>query len=128
MSPRLTRFKNRSPVQGAATEIILAFGGVASTGGGSRVTKCEIVRCKLKRISGTAANFTPLMNSDTGKASGTIEQVLLGAATAVGVLFDPVIAGAFTYTDVLGNLYLLIQPDAGADNIFDYDIQVKVWL
>jgi len=127
-TPRLTRFHARSSAQGAATEIVLDMGGVQSTGGGARRTKCEVVRCKIKRISGTAANFTPLINALTGTASGTIEQVILGAATPVATLFDPVITGAFTYTDGQGHLYLLCQPDAGADNVFDYDVYVKVWL
>jgi len=128
MNPRLTRFRGRSSAQGAATEIILDTSGAAMTGGSSRVTKIEIVRCKIKRVSGTAANFTPMINDVTGAASGSIDQALLGAATPVGTLFDPVINNAYTYTNTNGHLFLVCQPDAGADNVFDYEVFLKVWL
>jgi hypothetical protein len=128
MNPRLTRFSGRSSVQGAATEIILDTSGAAMTGGSSRVTKVEIVRCKIKRVSGTAINFTPMINDATGSASGSIDQVLLGTATPVATLFDPVINNAFAYTNIIGHLFLVCQPNAGADNVFDYEVFLKVWL
>ena len=128
MNPRLTRFHGRSSAQGAATEIVLDTSGAAMTGGSSRVTKVEIVRCKIKRVSGTAANFTPMINAVAGASSGTVDQVLLGAATPVGTLFDPVINNAFAYTNASGHLFLDCQPDAGVDNIFDYEVFLKVWL
>jgi hypothetical protein len=105
----------RTPVQGAATEVIINVG--------APFLKVGLCRLRIKRVSGTAANFTPFITSKTGAASGSIDQEFLGGATAVGTLFDPATLQSGPVpmvADQLGFLYLVIQPDAGADNVFDF--------
>lgn len=91
-------------------------------------SKVGLVRWKMKRVSGTGANFTPLIFSDAAVVTaGAIEQEAAGAATAVGTLFDPTIdPPIWMFTDELGRLYLVPGPDAGSDNIFDYCLRFLV--
>ena len=120
--PRLVRLSATTAALAAGTNVVLQFGA-----GGNAVTKVEVVRCKLKRQSGTGANFTPAIFSAVAAAVGDIEQEFQGSATAVATLFDPVVSGVFCYTDALGRLYLRPTPDAGADNVFKYHVVAKVW-
>ena len=111
---------SRTVAQGTATHVELYFGV-------DRIVKVELLRIKLLRVSGGAANFTPVITSDSSAASaGGIAQEWVGTATAVGTLFDPVVSGAFMETDADGKLYLLFEPDAGVDNVFDYKLRFRV--
>lgn len=83
--------------------------------------KVGLVRFKLKYVSGACANFTPYIFSKTGvTTAGDISQEYAGAATAVANLFDPQLADApvVMVADADGKLYLMVGPDAGADNVF----------
>lgn len=85
--------------------------------------KLGMVRMKVKRIAGTAANFTPYIFSEAGvTTAGDISQEYAGAATAVAALFDPQLADApvVMQCDANGKLYFMPGPDAGADNQFEY--------
>lgn len=106
--------------QGSTSVITLDF-GVA------RVVKVEMVRLKVKRTAGTAANFQPFITNTAGvTSSGGIDQEFLGASTAVATLFDPSVSGGFMETDANGKLYLLLVPDAGADNTFRYKARFRI--
>lgn len=110
---------------GAATVVTLQV----ATGGRTKVGLC---RCKIKWISGTGtATFTPRIFSKTGvTTSGDIHQEYAGAATAVATLFDPSEPQSGPVpmvTDELGRLYLLLAPDAGADNVFRYMLRFYVY-
>lgn len=83
--------------------------------------KVALRRVKIKRTAGTAANFTPRIFKDGLALNGSIDQEFVGTATAVADLFD-VVADAYTYTDTDGYIFLSPDPDAGADNIFQYEI------
>lgn len=91
---------------------------------GSAHTKVSLVRFKVKRVSGTAANFQPYLFSKSGvTTAGDISQEYAGASTAVGTLFDPAEPQAGPVpmvTDENGKLYMVLAPDAGADNVFYY--------
>ena len=89
-------------------------------------TKVCITRVKLKRQSGAGANFTPRITSSSGAAATAIEAEWEGAATAVAALFDETDIGAVCSTDSTGALYLVVAPDAGADNIFKYAISLEI--
>lgn len=109
----------RTAALGAATETILTVAA-------NWPKKVKIVRVKLRRVSGTGANFTSRIVSVTGAAANSISQEWLGAATAVGNLLDATAIDGVCSTDVLGNLYLVVNPDAGADNVFDYSIALEI--
>jgi hypothetical protein len=111
----------RSAALGASTEIAL----VISAGLQSKVT---LKRIKVKRVSGTAITFRPLLTSATGAAVASFAQEwFAAAATAVANLMDTA-SGQPTdnpmdipmITDSAGKLYLTPGPNAGADNVFDY--------
>lgn len=89
-------------------------------------TKVGLVRFKVKRVAGTAANFLPYLFSKVGVVTpGDISQEYVGTSTAVANLFDPVL-GATIYwmqTDENGCLYMMLTPDAGSDNTFDYTLR-----
>jgi hypothetical protein len=102
---------------GATTIITLSFGEFFAFG------KLGMVRMKVKRIAGTAANFTPYIFSEAGVTTpGDISQEYAGSATAVATLFDPQLADApvVMQCDAEGKLYFMPGPDAGADNQFEY--------
>ena len=85
--------------------------------------KVGLIRIKIKRTAGSAANFTPIIFSKSGvTTAGDISQEYAGTATAVGTLFDPVIEPepVVMQADSNGKLYLMFGPDAGSDNAFDY--------
>lgn len=110
---------------GAATVVELQ---VATSGR----TKVGLCRCKIKWISGTGtATFTPRIFSKTGVVTaGDINQEYAGAATAVATLFDPSEPQSGPVpmvTDENGKLYLLLAPDAGADNVFRYMLRFYVY-
>ena len=92
--------------------------------------KVLLCRIKVKRTAGTAANFTPRIFSKSGvTTAGDISQEYAGAATAVADLFDPSepqSAPVPMVTDANGRLYLALNPDAGADNTFQYMLRFMV--
>lgn len=112
---------------GATTEIVIDLGNGVDATRSVRQVKVELVRCRLKRVSGAGANFTPILVEKTGELAGSIWALFEGSATAVADKFDPALVAVFGYTDVNGKLYLTIQPDAGADNVFDYYLVFKIW-
>ena len=52
----------------------------------------------------------------------------MGALTLVGALFDPQLSDAPVemQADANGKLYMMIGPDAGADNTFDYMLKFRM--
>lgn len=107
---------------GSTTAIPLDFG--------KPFLKLGLVRFKIKRVAGSAANFTPLIFSEAGvTTAGDISQEYAGSATAVANLFDPQLADApvMMQADENGRLYLVLGPDAGADNQFEYTLRFLVY-
>lgn len=97
---------------------------------GTPFLKVGLSRLKVKRVAGTAANFTLYLFSKSGvTTAGDISQEFAGAATAVGTLFDPDIDPyrIVMQADVNGKLYLMLGPDAGADNTFDVTLRFLVF-
>jgi hypothetical protein len=113
-----------SAALGATTAITLQV----TNQGRAKVALCRI---KIKRVSGAAANFTPLIFSKSGvTTAGDITQEYAGAVTAVATLFDPAEpqSGPIPMvTDENGRLYLIIGPDAGANNVFQYMLRFYVY-
>lgn len=90
---------------------------------GTPFMKVGLVRFKMKRVAGTAANFQPYIFSKSGVVTaGDIAQEYAGSSTAVANLFDPQLGDApvWMQCDADGKLYMMPAPDAGADNTFDY--------
>ena len=107
---------------GATTVIGLAFG--------RPFVKVGLVRFKIKRIAGSAASFTPYIFSEAGvTTAGDISQEYAGASTLVADLFDPQLADApvVMQADEDGKLYLMLGPNAGADNQFEYALRFLVY-
>lgn len=107
---------------GATTVIELAFG--------RPFVKLGLVRLKIKRIAGSAASFTPYIFSEAGvTTAGDISQEYAGSSTLVADLFDPQLADApvVMQADEDGKLYLMIGPNAGADNQFEYALRFLVY-
>jgi hypothetical protein len=97
---------------------------------GKPFVKLGLVRMKIKRVAGAAANFTPYIFSKAGvTTAGDISQEYAGAATAVGTLFDPQLADApvFMQADANGKLYFMPGPDAGANNQFSYAFRFLIY-
>lgn len=86
----------------------------------------NVLRVKVKRTAGTAANFTPRLYSVSAALAGSISQEFVGSATAVATLFDVVATGVVFRTDAAGKFYFEPGPDAGADNAFDYQVVYAV--
>lgn len=119
-----------SPLQYATTAATVDGTTVIQLNFGRPFVRLGLVRMKIKRIAGTAANFTPYIFSKAGvMTAGDISQEYAGSATAVGTLFDPQLADApvVMQADVNGRLYLMIGPDAGADNQFAYALRFIVY-
>jgi hypothetical protein len=94
--------------------------------GDARRIKLKLQRVKVRRLAGSAANFTPRVFSASGASNADIDQEFQGAATAVGSLFDSTDINAYCYTDTNGRLYLRPGPDAGADNQFAYQVYYEI--
>jgi hypothetical protein len=110
-----------SPVLAGTTIIELSLGPFRKVG---------LVRCKIKYVSGACANFTPYIFSKSGvTTAGDIAQEFAGSATAVAALFDPQLGDrpVVMQADAAGKLYLMIGPDAGANNIFNYALRFLVY-
>lgn len=132
-----TGVMNAVPFAGPNTPELYATS--AATIGGSTIIQLDfgkpflklgLVRMKIKRVAGTAANFTPYIFSKVGVTTpGDVSQEYAGASTAVATLFDPQLADApvFMQADENGKLYFMPGPDAGADNQFDYAFRFLVY-
>lgn len=94
--------------------------------GGSGYTYVNVIRFKLKRTAGTAANFTPRAYNASAALAGSINQQFVGSVTLVADLFDVAAAGCVFRTDATGQFYFEPGPNAGADNNFDYEIYYEV--
>jgi hypothetical protein len=94
--------------------------------GGSGFTSVNVVRIKLRRTAGTAANFTPRAYSAIAAVAGSIGQQFVGSVTVVADLFDVATVGCVFRTDATGQFYIEPGPNAGADNAFDYEITYEV--
>ena len=87
----------------------------------------RITRIMIKRISGTAANFTPLIGNASAFTGASVNQKFTGGSTAVATLFDQAGRNEWCTTDANGRLYLRPAPNSGSDNVFDYSITVDVY-
>ena len=90
----------------------------------SRV-KIIIRRVKLKHTAGSTITFTPRIYKVSGAIAASINQEFEGSSTGTAVLFDTV-AEVYTFTDSNGKLYLEPGPNAGADNVFNYEIYFEI--
>jgi len=113
----------------------VAVGGIANYGtnsrlsiasGGSGFTFVNVIRIKLKRTAGTAANYTPRVYNASAALAGSINQQFAGTVTLVADLFDVATAGCVFRTDSAGQFFLEPGPNAGADNNFDYEVYFEV--
>jgi hypothetical protein len=119
-----------SPTQYATSAATIAGTTIIPLDFGRPFIKLGLVRMKIKRVAGTAANFTPYIFSKVGvTTSGDISQEYAGTATAVATLFDPQLADApvVMQADVNGRLYFMPGPDAGANNQFSYAFRFLVY-
>lgn len=134
VAPQMLAYPAAPPSGGELYETSGQLGGTSvitlqvTNEGRAKVGLCRI---KIKRVSGAALNFTPYIFSKSGvTTAGDISQEYAGAATAVGTLFDPAepqSAPVPMMTDANGRLYLMIGPDAGADNVFTYMLRFYVF-
>ena len=90
----------------------------------SRV-KIIIRRVKIKHTAGSTITFTPRIYKLSGAIAASINQEFEGSSTGTAVLFDTV-AEVYTFTDSNGKLYLEPGPNAGADNVFNYEIYFEI--
>lgn len=108
-----------SAVVAAATEITLQC---------ARLQKdVEIVRVQVKRLSGTAATYQPMVGNSAGFTTGTVAEKFKATTTAVADMVDTTNIMGYCQTDANGKLYFRFTPNAGADNQFDYSITVRVF-
>ena len=107
------RFSGSVSSSGAATEVTIA--GVPRTG--------FITRIHAVKTGGTAAHIQPVLGRATNP-SGSINQILLVAASS-GIHIDEVPAEKIPYSsDASGNLFMRLQPDAGADNNISWELYI----
>ena len=112
----------------------VAVGSVTNYGASTRLpigvsggfSFVNVIRIKLKRTAGTAANFTPRLYDASAAAAGSIDQQFAGSVTVVADLFDVACVGVVFRTDATGQFFLEPGPNAGADNAFDYEIAYEV--
>lgn len=103
---------------GAATEIELVIADSVHT--------VQIDRVKVKHTSGTAANIAPRIHSATGGAAASFSQEFAASSVAVASICDVAAEGVICNTDAAGKLYLIVAPDAGADNAVSYAVAYRV--
>ena len=119
-----------SPLQHATTAANIGATTVVTLNFGRPFIRLGLVRFKIKRVAGTAANFTPYIFSESGvTTAGDISQEYAGSATGVATLFDPQLADApvVMQADAAGKLYFMPGPDAGANNQFEYALRFIVY-
>ena len=101
-SSSCTSIGNVFTVTGQGTSIGATTDIAIDTGGG--IATVNVLRVKLKWVSGTGATtLTPRLYNL--------------AAACIGVVFQ---------TDATGQFYLEPGPDAGADNVVNYEISYEV--
>lgn len=105
-------------------EVQLRIAHMPPGGDPDNLPKLRLARVKIRRTGGTAATFTPRIFRATGAAVGDITEEFTGVATVVGTQFDAVPTDCHVRPDVNGLLYLVIGPNAGSDNDFNY----VIWL
>jgi hypothetical protein len=120
-----TSIGNVVTVAGLSAANIGVSTDITITAGSGQVT-VNVLRVKLKRVAGTAANFTPRLYNLAGAAAGSINQQFEGTATVVATLFDVACSGVVFLTDTAGLFYLEPGPNAGADNQFNYEISYEI--
>lgn len=103
---------------GAATEIELVLGDSVKT--------VQIDRVKVKHTAGSAANIAPRIHSATGGGAATYSQEFAASSVAVASICDVAAEGVICKTDAAGKLYLIVAPDAGADNAVSYAVAYRV--
>ena len=103
---------------GAATEIQLVIADSTHT--------VQIDRVKVKHTSGTAANIAPRIHSATGGAAAAFSQEFAASSVAVASICDVAAEGVICNTDAAGKLYLIVAPDAGANNAVSYSVAYRV--
>lgn len=103
---------------GASTEIELVLGDSRKT--------VQIDRVKVKHTGGSAANIVPRIHSATGGAAAAYSQEFAAASVAVASICDVAAEGVICDTDASGKLYLIVAPDAGADNAVSYAVAYRV--
>ena len=109
-------------------------GSVSSYASGTRLaiettgvtSMVSVVRVKIVRTAGTAANFTPRIYSTAAGGIGTVSQQFFGSNTLVADVFDVACTSVVFDTDATGKLYLEFGPNVGADNAFDYELIIEV--
>lgn len=119
-----------SPALFATSVATIAGTTVIELAFGRPFVKLGMVRMKVKRVAGSAVSFTPLIFSEAGvTTAGDISQEYAGTSTVVADLFDPQLADApvVMQADSLGRLYLVLGPNAGADNQFEYAFRFLVY-
>jgi hypothetical protein len=87
----------------------------------------NVLRVKLKWVSGTGTTtLTPRLYNLAGAAANSINMQFAGSATAVASLFDVACVGVVFQTNAAGEFFLEPGPDAGADNVVNYEISYEV--
>jgi len=124
-SASCTSIGNVFTVTGQATSIGALTDVTIDTGGG--IATVNVLRVKLKWVSGTGTTtLTPRLYNLAGAAVNSINMQFQGSATAVASLFDVACVGVVFQTDTTGQFYLEPGPDAGADNVINYEISYEV--
>ena len=97
---------------------------------GPPFAKVGMVRFRAKHAGGAAATFTPYIFSKSGVTTPKdIAQEYVGANTVVADLFDPDLTSPqVMVTDENGKLYLMLAPNAGANNVFDITLRFIKYL
>lgn len=103
---------------GAATEIQLVIADSTHT--------VQVLRVKVKHTGGSAANIAPRIHSATGGAAAAFSQEFAASSVAVASICDVAAEGVICNTDAAGKLYLIVAPDAGADNAVSYSVAYRV--
>lgn len=120
-----TSIGNVTVAAGQATSIGALTDVAIDTGGG--LATVNVLRIKLKWVSGTGTTtLTPRLYNLSGAAVNSINMQFAGTSTAVASLFDVACVGVVFQTDASGQFYLEPGPDAGADNVINYEISYEV--
>lgn len=120
VSVRVSIPRTRSTVGGAATPFAIQLG--------AGLTKFRLRRIKMKRVAGSAANYTPyLTRASNGGASTDMNVVWNGTATAVATKIDVTPTEACETTDEAGFIYFVGVWDVGADNTCDIVLVVEIF-
>jgi hypothetical protein len=119
-----TSIGNVNVVTDNATSVAATTDIAIDTGGG--VATVNVLRVKLKHVSGAAASFIPRLYNTAGAAAGSVAMQFEGSSTLVATLFDVACAGVVFQTNPAGQFFLEPGPNAGANNSFDYEVVYEV--